>query len=1397
MNLIMQRIPRTVNLIEPQNDLRFGRDGLSLQDFDSDCGYVLLGEPGMGKSTEFDAATHGIDGTHCISARRFIRSNLDLHPEWRMKTIFIDGLDEMRVGGGDPRAVLDEIIKRLKTLGRPKFRLSCRFTNWLGSGDREELGELLDPEEEISVLQLSPLSNDDIRKIVYQRAQDADTFIQQAHEYGMDALLGNPQLLDFLITSIKAEDWPDSQLKMLENACRELIRERNNEHLDARSSASLQSREAILTAAGKLSAYMLIANKTGWARDDTDDSESLSLRDLECHQELSLQAAFDSRIFKDSPRCPIHRLVAEFLGARYLDKKIQDSLSARRVLALLMEHNGILLPDLRGLAAWLAALNRQARAILIQVDPSTVAFNGDTRGFSPIERDKLLAKLEQQIDLNSEWPSAAALSALTGNEGIPIIQDLTNSTERSKNRQTLVYWLLRGFSQRYSHTSVSDWRTDHESLMRIVRDHSWQSGVRCQALGALSRILHNIPQRSNLLRDILKELQEKRISDEQHDLRGTLLYVIYPDELRPAEVWDYLVAGPVTDYRSGYQNFFENLVNRSNKNQIKELLDSLCDHASEAIPKLENQKLSDIVIQLLARGLELCGEGLSTPELYRWFELVEFDHHLAQLIPVHISRPSYGQHDEANSAIRSWLNQRESVQSSLIEHGLRIEEAKTASGSLFKTIALKFVGKSAPEGFRLWCLERAVQLWDSNQNMARELASWSTRAQEGWEPLLSDEEIISAVSDIPGLTQWNDQRLKTRAQDELEFSEIKKKQAEIRGAYQKQKQEKLKILRQQQTELAKGQCRSVILDELAHIYFDNSGTNGNSPEARLKSYFEDGDSLVQATLAGFRSLLDRDDLPDLDQIIQLYEDGQRSYFALPFLAGIEEAYKTSEDLSHLSETGIRRALAFHLITELPSQRYHYLINQRDHFVHQAKFSTWYKQALRLYPEAVADAIVAVHNADVRSKNPPKIHMHEMVYEPAYAHVAKLAVPRMFTVFPSRCSARKLKSLSLVLWSGIRNNGMSAGALQNIISKRLNRKRMDIGQQAQWLGAGLFVDRGTYIPMLINFLSVGEDIRMHHVIDFLVPTRYRLLTPNFSEWNSSEIRQLIQTFGRRMDPPISQGRPGIVKGEQRIRMIFHVLFEHWIIELERRTCDDARKALDIMASDASLQAWKREIIDAQERQARYRRAAKHSDLSLEQIQKTLKGSSPANAADLVGLTLDALEKLADDIRKGPASAWRQYWHRDPKTRKPIEPQHENDCRDILLSGLATELEKYQVGVQSEGYYADGRRADIRISYGSNLAIPVEIKKNSHLDLWRGITEQLIPKYTRDPKSDGYGIYLVFWFGAEYTKVIPPIPQCPTELKDLLEKQLDPELSRRIHVFVIDVARSGRFIENKSL
>jgi len=67
---------------------------------------------------------------------------------------------------------------------------------------------------------------------------------------------------------------------------------------------------------------------------------------------------------------------------------------------------------------------------------------------------------------------------------------------------------------------------------------------------------------------------------------------------------------------------------------------------------------------------------------------------------------------------------------------------------------------------------------------------------------------------------------------------------------------------------------------------------------------------------------------------------------------------------------------------------------------------------------------------------------------------------------------------------------------------------------------------------------------------------------------------------------------------------------------------------------------------------------------------------------------------------------------------------------------------------------------------------------------------VPKYARAPESDGYGIYLVFWFGPNRSR---NIARDPKELKNVLENQLDPYLRKKINIVVIDVSLSGRYVE----
>ena len=1382
-------VKRTVSVIEPRDNSRSGNGALRLRDFETVHSYVLLGEPGMGKSTEFNEEARRINADPTIPAPEFIRRKREYLPEWKKGPLFIDGLDEVRVGGGDPRDALNKIIEQLEALGRPPFRLSCRSISWLEPGDRKRLAKLSDSED-MRVLQLNPLSYDDIREIISE--PNANAFIRQAREHSMEAFLSNPQLLDVLLKSVESGGWSESPTKIFENACRELIREKNNEHRDARSSEILPSPEAVLSAAGQLAAFMLIANKSGWSADLTQDSELLSLRDVKTQESSALLEAFNSGLFQGNRDCriPIHRLMAEFLGARYLDQKIRSGLSLRRIFALLMGDDEVPFPDLRGLTAWLASLNSRARETLIHKDPVAIAFNGDASNFTRGERQELLKNLECAIDHTYTWPSAAALGALVGNQGESLVWELIGLPIRSESRQTLVYHLLRGVSQRYSGMSIGKNRVSEvqldvgrKNLMNIVYDSSWQDDIRCQALRTLHQILVGKSDRENTFGQLLSDLVRDLLPDEKNNLRGAILDFLYPRELSPSEVWSYLVNRTVAYQHNIYLEFWDNLIGRSQDDQVRELLDSLCDHASEVIPKLENHRLSSIVPELLAKGIDLFGDELDISDLYRWFKLVEPDIQTSQLVSVNSSDELHNRNDEANTAIHDWLSEHETIQRALIECDLLTQESEISND---RTIGLKFVGTNTPTGFRSWCLSRAIELWETHSIAAKKLASWSVWAKEGWDDPLSDEKVERIVSDIPGLREWNHKRLSDKDRAEQKEAERSNKLAKVRATNLERRNKELEAIRQQKSELATGNCSPALLHRLAKIYFDGLAKKGEDPKSHLESYLDGDVTLVQAALAGFRSLLDRDDLPDLDQIALLHESSKISVFAVPFLAGMEE--ENDSIIDSLSERGKRRALGFYFVADMP--RHQFL--QDLLIFHDYTLPPWYERALKHYPEAVADSLVAIHNACVRAKYSPDEHLFKMAFDETYAQIAPLAVSRMFSVFPTRCNERQLESLRVVLWSAIRARGMSTEELRKIVLKRLHRKNMDIAQRAQWLCAGVYAARDHCLALLEEFLSEGQESRVHRVLVFLAPDGGKPILHNISEWSSNEMSRLILALGRRVQRPDIQDEPHFLSKEEINRNKFVSLLTPWLQELIRRSDNDAAEALASLATDLNLAAWKREITRAQEEDSRKRRAANRSDLSLNQIQDTLQGGPPASAADLAALTTDTLEELADRIRNGQTNDWRQYWYWDHKTKKPTHAKDENDCRDIFLSDLKAILRQHSIDAQPEGTYADENRADIHVSYKSNFSVPIEIKKNSHRNIWHGISEQLVPKYTRDPEADGYGIYLVFWFGTKHTN--GGSPNEPQELKGLLEKKLDPFLREKIHIVVIDVSPSGRYAED---
>ncbi|MDQ6966983.1 MAG: hypothetical protein Q9M23_08675, partial [Mariprofundaceae bacterium] len=189
----------------------------SLEGFRELPAYVLLGDPGAGKTESFKREAIESDGKY-IRARDF--STFDPRDEYKNKTLFIDGLDEMRADGGDGRTPLDHIRKHLDRLGRSRFRLSCREADWLGTSDAEAL-KSVSPDGQIIALHLNPLSNEDIAEILRHKktVSDPDSFIHQATEHGLADLLRNPQTLKLLVDAVGGDTWPQSRTQVYEMAC--------------------------------------------------------------------------------------------------------------------------------------------------------------------------------------------------------------------------------------------------------------------------------------------------------------------------------------------------------------------------------------------------------------------------------------------------------------------------------------------------------------------------------------------------------------------------------------------------------------------------------------------------------------------------------------------------------------------------------------------------------------------------------------------------------------------------------------------------------------------------------------------------------------------------------------------------------------------------------------------------------------------------------------------------------------------------------------------------------------------------------------------------------------------------------------------------------------------------
>ena len=318
-------------------------------------GWVLLGDPGAGKTDAFEALGKA-EGGFYIRVRNFVE--LDLPSGWK-SPVFIDGLDEMTAGNATGLTVLGQIRTKLQQLGIPQFRISCREADWRGSADSEALKHLVG-ESRFLELHLDPLDISQTKALIahWQRSNEAqaENFVHEAESRDLEGLLDNPQTLRMLVKAMATTGagWPDSKTMTYEMACAQLVKEHNEDHL-ATKRLSLLPDDKMLQAAGYLSAIMLLSGSASIAHHQ-HDTGVVVLTDLPgdgtTPEKATCQAVLQTRLFKADGLgrfWPVHRTVAEYLGAQYLVSRIHAGLPASRVLALMLGLDAGVVPALRGL----------------------------------------------------------------------------------------------------------------------------------------------------------------------------------------------------------------------------------------------------------------------------------------------------------------------------------------------------------------------------------------------------------------------------------------------------------------------------------------------------------------------------------------------------------------------------------------------------------------------------------------------------------------------------------------------------------------------------------------------------------------------------------------------------------------------------------------------------------------------------------------------------------------------------------------------------------------------------------------------------------------------------------------------------------------------------------------
>jgi hypothetical protein len=842
---------------------------------------VVLGEPGMGK-TELVTELGRRLGIEPLSAARLMLSKEPAKFVQPGQPLLIDALDEA-VARREGDAV-DTIIAQLEAAGSPEFILSCRAREWQTRSE-SDLRRLYGRNPRI--FRLKPLSRAEAHLFLTQRhvAADADHVLSHLDNSSLADLYGNPLTLE-LMGRVAERDThlPSTRAGLFERVCTQIWPEHDAERQD--SGLAQITEDQALFAAGAISAGLLFAgaeavSAAGAAYVQEGDVRLPELAFLPGAG--AARAVYSSKLFHSvgpARARPVHRVIAEFLAARWLAGQATSPRPQRRLLAQFVG-GGAVPASLRGMHAWLAFHSPAMAEQIIAADPFGLLRYGETASLTVQQADCLFNALcelakDDPYFRNADW-DAKTVSGLM----IPALRDRINtvigSAASNAHLRSLLIEGLNGLplagdlARTLEGVLLSRERFYREreaaaEALFPLRDLFWWQN-------AISR-LHDLGDQDStrLARNLIEEVDAK-VSDE------LLVATIF------AGMGVTVCPLPRTRERLSNIVFYDPILRALPADRLRSILDLVSGYAELVAPSdwESTGDVERISSYLIVRAID---EGVVGPTdgatVWRWLQtLRRFD----------------GSSHESKGRVFSRLNDNVELRRAVQQHALYESRRRERLWAAEIDLEHRLVGLTMHTGDVEYFLERIADADNKDPNLRED---WCDLMRLACGPDGFKREVnVLADRFIRGDRELEEYR--------RNLENPRKPPWQIKNERQRAQRERRQLVRTEmqrkfyadhRAKLCAGELGAILDPAKAYLGYFSDLSRDQPPPDRIAKWL--GPDLRDDALTGFEAVLHRGDIPTAEQLAQAFAEGATYNFSFPILAGLLERQRTGKGIADLS-----------------------------------------------------------------------------------------------------------------------------------------------------------------------------------------------------------------------------------------------------------------------------------------------------------------------------------------------------------------------------------------------------------------------------------------------------------------------------------------------------------------